>query len=83
MSDLEQKVLDAARDWIVERAPVDIYEKALAAAIARAWPEVLGGKETCGCGDGQNCDECPSAAEIEAMVSLWEEQVAASCTIPA
>ena len=73
---LELKVLQAARDWMIERTAGDVYEKALVVAIARAWPEELFGKETCKCGDSKNCDECPSIAEIEALICRYEKEVA-------
>lgn len=72
MTEAEQKVLDAAREWLVERAPRDAAEKALAAAVARAWPEDLAYRENCTCGEADQCDECPSRAQAEAQIAQWE-----------
>lgn len=83
ISDLENKVLSAANQWLVDRSPKDPLEKALAAAIARAWPEELGSRETCKCDDSANCDECPTAAEVEAMIFRWEREAAPSPQVTA
>jgi hypothetical protein len=72
--DAEKKVLAAARLWLVERSPLDACEKALAAAIVRAWPKEMCGKEDCPCGEPENCDECLSSEEVEALVSKWERE---------
>lgn len=76
MTEAERKVLDAAREWLVERSPKDSAEKALAAAVARAWPGEIGCKENCTCGESDECDECPTAAEAEATIRRWEGEVA-------
>lgn len=76
ISDLESKVLSAANQWLVDRVPKDPAEKALAAAIARAWPEEIGTREGCNCGDSENCGECPTAAELEVVVARWERESA-------
>ena len=67
MTELEQKVLAAAREWLTERQPIDSAEKALFAAVLRAYPGDANTKETCECGD-DDCDECPTVAQVEAMV---------------
>ncbi len=74
MIDAEQRVLDAARDWFTERAPGDAAEKALAVAVARAWPEDLACREDCTCGESESCDECPTRAETEAQIKRWEQE---------
>lgn len=76
MTNLEQKVLDAAREWLTERAPQDQAEKALFSAVLRAYPQDAATKETCGCGDEAECDECPTAAQVEAMVAACERECA-------
>lgn len=72
MTEAEQKVLDAAREWLVERAPKGQAEKALAAAVARAWPDDLDCREDCTCGEADECDECPTRAQVEAQIAQWE-----------
>jgi len=72
MTELERKVLDAAREWLTERSPRDATEKALFAAVARAYPEDLDVRETCDC--GEECDECPTAAQVEAMIERCERE---------
>jgi hypothetical protein len=67
----EQKIIDAAREWVTERSPKDSTEKALFAAVFRAFPEDMHIRESCGCGDGE-CDECPTAARAEAMIKMCE-----------
>lgn len=74
-TNLEKKVLAAANQWLVDRVPSDPAEKALAAAVARAWPDDLGTRESCPCGESETCDECPTAAEMEALVARWEREV--------
>lgn len=76
MTGLEQKVLEAAREWLTERSPKDVSEKRLAAAVARLWPDDFQTKETCTCGESTECDECPSAAEVEAGIAKWEQESA-------
>ena len=72
MTELEQKVLDAAREWLVDRVPCDDAEKALAAAVARTWPNNLACREDCTCGEVAECDECPTSAQLEALIAQWE-----------
>lgn len=74
MTDAEQKVLDAAREWMTERFPGDAAEKSLAAAVARAWPEDLPCREDCACGAPDECDECPTRAEVETLIAKWERE---------
>lgn len=76
LADLERKVLAAAREWLTERAPKDQAEKALFAAVLRAYPQDAATKETCGCGDEADCDECPTAAQVESMVLACERESA-------
>lgn len=73
MTDLERKVLDAAKEWLTDRWPNDRAEKALAAALCRAYPEEQHSRETCPCGEPE-CDECPTAAQAEAMIVRWETE---------
>jgi len=75
-TNLEKKVLVAANQWLVDRRPKDPAEKALAAAVMRAWPEELVTRETCPCGESETCDECPTAAEMEVLVTQWERDSA-------
>jgi hypothetical protein len=70
MTPAERKVIEAAREWLTERIPKDQAEKALFAAVFRAFPEDMHTRETCGC--GEECDECPSAAQAEAMIAACE-----------
>ena len=72
MTEAEKRVLQAAREWITERDPADYEERALFVAVARAYPEDCGGRETCKCGEADTCDECLSADEIEGMVARLE-----------
>ena len=76
MTEQEQKVLNAAREWLTERQPRDKAEKALFAAVLRAYPQDADTKETCTCGDQKECDECPTAAQVEAMISACEREAA-------
>lgn len=71
MTDAERKVLDAAREWLTERQPRDDAEKALFAATLRAYPKDAHTRETCDC--GEECDECPTAEQVEAMVVACEK----------
>jgi hypothetical protein len=73
MTEEERRVLDAAREWLTERSPKDATEKALFAAVARAYPEDLDVRETCDCGDNE-CDECPTAAQVGAMIAQCERE---------
>lgn len=75
MTDLERKALEAAKEWLIDRWPSDQAEKALAAALYRAYPEDAHTRENCPCGD-PGCDECPTAEQSEAMVERWETQSA-------
>lgn len=68
MNDLERNVLGAAREWLTERQPTDAAEKRLFAAVLRAYPEDANTRETCECGESGECEECPSAAQVKAMV---------------
>jgi hypothetical protein len=72
MTDLEKKVLDAAREWLIERHPRDLQEKTLFAAVLRAYPRDAHTRETCDCDEKEDCDECLSAAQVEAMVQECE-----------
>lgn len=74
ITEAERKVLDAAREWMTERVPADREAKSLAAAVARAYPEDMAVREDCTCGESETCDECPTRAEVEAMVALWERE---------
>lgn len=74
-SDLKQKVLDAAREWMTERQPHDRAEKELFVAAARAWPEDLACKEDCDCGEQDECDECPSRAQTESALARLEQEL--------
>lgn len=74
MTELERKVLDAAREWFLERSPRDAAEKVLAVAVARAWPEDLACREDCTCGESESCDECPTRAETEAQIMQWTKE---------
>jgi hypothetical protein len=71
MDGLKLKVLDAAREWLTERQPRDRDEKALFAAILRAYPDDAHTKESCDCGNNE-CEECPTTAQVEAMVRACE-----------
>lgn len=64
-------IAGCAREWLTEREPKDKAEKALFAAILRAYPEDANTKETCDCGD-DDCDECPTIAQVESMVRQCE-----------
>jgi hypothetical protein len=75
-TELQQRIMDAVREWMVERAPRDVAEKALSAAAARMWPDDIQTKETCRCGDPE-CDECPTAVQVEAQIARWESESAA------
>lgn len=66
----ERKVLEAAKEWLTERRPIDLAEKTLFAAVLRAYPEEAQTRETCDC--GEECDECPTAAQVEAMIVFCE-----------
>lgn len=77
MTDLEQKVLDATREWLTDRIPHSPASKALAAAVARAFPDDMETRETCVCPDKDECDECLTAAEMEALIQKWERESAA------
>lgn len=73
MTEQERKVLDAAREWLLaDRTPRDWEEKALALAVARAFPEDMVGKESCTCGEQDDCDECMTTAQIAALIASWE-----------
>lgn len=72
ITELELKVLDAAREWLIERNPQDPSSKALFAAVCRAYPGDLSAKEDCNCGEQDDCDECLPRAQIEAMVRQCE-----------
>lgn len=74
MTELEQKVLDAAREWLIDRWPSGPAEKALAAAVARAWPGDLNTRERCPCRQRRTCSECLSAREMEIMIKRWERE---------
>jgi hypothetical protein len=71
----QQMVLDAARDWTIERTPADRDEKALFVAVARCFPADFVGKEQCTCGEQDGCDECPTTAQIEAAVAAMEKEI--------
>lgn len=77
MTELEQKVIAAAREWLTERQPHDVAEKALFAAVLRAYPQDAATRETCDCGDDE-CDECPTAAQVEAMIQKCEAESSAT-----
>lgn len=72
-----RKVLLAAREWLTERQPRDQAEKALFAAVLRAYPEDADTRESCDCGD-EGCDECPTAAQVEAMLVQCERESASA-----
>jgi hypothetical protein len=72
----EQRVLEAAREWLTELSPETKEEKALFIAVARCWPEEMAGKEACGCGEQEACGECASASEIEAHLQRLERELA-------
>lgn len=74
ITEAERKVLDAAREWMTERVPKDREAKALAAAVARAYPEDMPAWEDCTCGESETCDECLTRAEVEALVLRWERE---------
>jgi hypothetical protein len=76
ITESERKVLDAAKEWLTERQPRDLAEKALFAAVLRAFPEEAHTRETCDC--GEECDECPTAAQVEAMIVACESAEARS-----
>jgi hypothetical protein len=73
--DLERKVLDAAREWLIERNPLDPSSKALFVALCRAYPGDLAAKEDCNCGEQDDCDECMSRVQIEALVRQLEREL--------
>lgn len=75
-TEAEQKVLNAAREWIADRQPKSREEKVLFVAVARCWPEDMPGKEGCTCGEQDDCDECESSAEIEAAIQRFERDLA-------
>lgn len=75
-TELEQKILDAAREWALDRAPRDSGEKALFIAVCRAYPNELVYKENCTCGEQDDCDECPTKAAMEAALNNLEGEVA-------
>lgn len=70
----DQAVIDAAREWIVERAAKDPAEKALALAVLKAFPEDIHTRETCGCEDADECDECLPVSAIPAILKSLEPQ---------
>jgi hypothetical protein len=70
MTEKERRVLEAAREWLIERHPKDQAEKALFAAVLRAYPGDASVRERCDC--GEECDECPTAAQVEAMIRACE-----------
>lgn len=76
MTDAEQKVLDAAREWLEERTPHDVGEKRLFVALARAFPADVAGKEACKCGEADSCDECLTGAQVEALLVKMESELA-------
>lgn len=74
-TELERKVVDAARDWLAERVPRNSEEKALFAALYRAYPEDFAIREECGCEDHTecDCDDCPpTRAALEKFVQECE-----------
>lgn len=81
MTNLERKVLEAARHWLCDRTPEDADEKALAVAVLKAFPEDAAGKEACDCGEQDSCDECATGAEIQAMIRRWEAETGASAVL--
>lgn len=56
ISELELRVLEAARKRGMERPPKTLEEKVFFVALARAYPEDLHYKEVCNCGE-EDCDE--------------------------
>jgi hypothetical protein len=73
-----EKLVAAAREWVTERNPKDAAEKALFAAVFRAFPEDAHTRESCDCGG--DCDECPPAAQVEQW--LQECEAAPTLTFP-
>jgi len=69
-----RKILEAAKEWMVDRIPNDPAEKMLAVAIFRAYPEERCTRETCECAESETCDECPTDAQVETTISAWEQQ---------
>lgn len=70
----DQAVIDAAREWMVERSANDPAEKALALAVLKAFPEDIHTRENCDCGQAGECDECLPAAAIPALLKSLEPQ---------
>lgn len=75
MNELERKVLDAARDWTLDRNPTDPSSKRLFLAVCRAYPDELAYKENCTCGESDECDECPTRAQTEAALCAMEKEL--------
>lgn len=78
MTNAEKNVLDAARKWAEERSPKTRDEKALMVAVARAWPDDWQTKEACDCGEQDECDECLTRDQVEAMIAHTERELAQS-----
>lgn len=72
MTKAEQKVLKAARAWTTERVPQDQSEKHLFAAVFRAYPEDASVRENCTCDHKDECEECPTAEQVESMIEACE-----------
>lgn len=72
MIEAEQKLLDVAREWLTERVPQDQAEKALFAAVLRAYPQDANTREACDCDCKDECEECPTAAQVECMIRACE-----------
>lgn len=72
LTEQQRRVLDAAREWVTERSPRDKAEKALFAAVFRAYPDDMHTRESCDC--GVDCDECPTAERAEEMIRQCEQE---------
>jgi hypothetical protein len=75
VTEAEQRVLNAAREWMVDRKPIGPAEKELFVALCRTYPEDIHTRETCECEERETCDECLSADAAESAIEQMESEL--------